>query len=414
MKMLINKSVLALVALLLLGGALAQSNSQTQNQQSTQTQPATPPPFPDVPAGHWASEAVAQAAHLGIVVGFPDGTFRGNESFTRYQAALVVTRLLDVVNQNIQAAAAMSKKEIASLQNAVQELSSNLKALNTKVSGLETSKAESSKVKALEQQVSDLSNQVTTLKQQLATLQQQVKSGALQGPPGPQGEQGPAGPQGEKGEPGPQGPPGPAGPQGPKGETGPQGPAGSQGPAGPQGEAGPVGQTVTPPAAVAQPPQPPQPVSVETKRGNFYVSLAALSELNERVPLRLSVGYDHLFGNFGVRGTLDYGRQSPITDATIAPAGYLTYTLGGATLSGYIGAGAGYQLAMGSANQKAQADHGLFFGGVLGAEYGLTTSLSVFVEGGVDYYLNTPPAGSGSYHYRQIYPTVGIGVKWRP
>lgn len=153
---------------------------------------------------------------------------------------------------------------------------------------------------------------------------------------------------------------------------------------------------------------------METKRGNFYVSLAALSELNDRVPLRLGVGYDHLFGNFGVRATLDYGRQSPINDATIAPAGYLTFTLGGAKLSGYIGAGLGYQLTMGSANQRAQADHGLFFGGVLGAEYGLSTSLSAFVEGGVDYYLNAPPAGSGGYHYGHVYPTIGLGVKWRP
>ena len=53
--------------------------------------------FSDVPAGHWAKEAVEALAARGIIVGFPDGTFRGNEPITRYQAALIIYRLLQQI-----------------------------------------------------------------------------------------------------------------------------------------------------------------------------------------------------------------------------------------------------------------------------------------------------------------------------
>ena len=98
-------------------------------------------PFPDIPANHWALDAVAEIADLGIVIGFPDGTFRGNESFTRYQAALVVSRLLDVINENIDAATAMTQEDIASLRNALQELASDVAAQGVRLSSAESAVA---------------------------------------------------------------------------------------------------------------------------------------------------------------------------------------------------------------------------------------------------------------------------------
>ncbi|MCL2683916.1 MAG: S-layer homology domain-containing protein, partial [Synergistaceae bacterium] len=40
-------------------------------------------PFMDVPASHWAYDAVAQLASRGIVSGYPDGTFKGPQPATR-------------------------------------------------------------------------------------------------------------------------------------------------------------------------------------------------------------------------------------------------------------------------------------------------------------------------------------------
>lgn len=53
--------------------------------------------YSDLPAGHWAKEAVEELTAKGILQGFPDGTFRGNDPVSRYQLALVVYRLLDTL-----------------------------------------------------------------------------------------------------------------------------------------------------------------------------------------------------------------------------------------------------------------------------------------------------------------------------
>lgn len=50
--------------------------------------------FPDVPANHWAYEYVATLAGNGIITGYPDGTFRGQQSMTRYEFAALVYRAL--------------------------------------------------------------------------------------------------------------------------------------------------------------------------------------------------------------------------------------------------------------------------------------------------------------------------------
>jgi predicted nucleic acid-binding Zn-ribbon protein len=93
--------------------------------------------FPDIPANHWAGEAVQRIADLGIVIGFPDGTYRGNEGFTRYQAALVISRLLDVIRADMDAMKALTDADIASLRNALQELASDVAAQDVRLSAVE-------------------------------------------------------------------------------------------------------------------------------------------------------------------------------------------------------------------------------------------------------------------------------------
>lgn len=96
-----KKFLVTLLAAATFGGAFAQSS------------------FPDVPENHWAGGAVDRIADLGIVIGFPDGTFRGNEAFTRYQSALVVSRLLDVIGEELDARQALVDSDLAALANAV-------------------------------------------------------------------------------------------------------------------------------------------------------------------------------------------------------------------------------------------------------------------------------------------------------
>ena len=51
-------------------------------------------PFSDVPAGHWAYDAVTQLAADGVIEGYGDGTFLGNRNITRYEMAQMVAKAL--------------------------------------------------------------------------------------------------------------------------------------------------------------------------------------------------------------------------------------------------------------------------------------------------------------------------------
>ena len=46
--------------------------------------------FPDVPENHWAYAAVEQMAKSGLVEGYPDGSFHGDRTMTRYEFAQII------------------------------------------------------------------------------------------------------------------------------------------------------------------------------------------------------------------------------------------------------------------------------------------------------------------------------------
>jgi archaellum component FlaC len=121
--------------------------------------------FSDVPAGHWAKEAVEALAARGILIGFPDGTFRGNEPLTRYQAALIIYRLLQQIEEELKAKGtsptmeAMSPEDLEALKNAIQELAAELAALGVRVSALEDSAATKDDIARLEAMIQELKAQ---------------------------------------------------------------------------------------------------------------------------------------------------------------------------------------------------------------------------------------------------------------
>jgi len=118
--------------------------------------------FSDVPAGHWAKEAVESLAAKGIIVGFADGTFRGNEPITRYQAALIIYRLLQQIEEELKAKGeaptleALTPEDLEVLKNAIQELAAELAALGVRVSALEDSAATKEDIARLEALIEEL------------------------------------------------------------------------------------------------------------------------------------------------------------------------------------------------------------------------------------------------------------------
>ena len=66
--------------------------------------PASSSIFADVPADHWAYDAVAQLVQDGVVNGYSaDGTFKGDQNLSRYEMAQIVAKAMaksDAADEN--------------------------------------------------------------------------------------------------------------------------------------------------------------------------------------------------------------------------------------------------------------------------------------------------------------------------
>lgn len=88
----------------------------------------------DIPAGHWAREAVQTVVEAGLIQGFPDGTFRGNENLTRYQAAMIFSRLLQ---SGALSSSNLSESDLLAITRGMQEVSTELAAISSRLTDVE-------------------------------------------------------------------------------------------------------------------------------------------------------------------------------------------------------------------------------------------------------------------------------------
>ena len=98
-------------------------------------------PFADVPADHWAYDAVAQLVQDGIINGYGDGTYVGDQNMSRYEMAQIVAKAMaksDAADNNnkalIDKLAAEFSDELANLGVRVADLEA--KTDNVKWEGL--------------------------------------------------------------------------------------------------------------------------------------------------------------------------------------------------------------------------------------------------------------------------------------
>lgn len=89
-------------------------------------------PFSDVPAGHWAYDAVNKLAAEGVVEGYPDGTYGGDRLMTRYEMAQIVAKAM-AKGANVDRLAAEFAGELDSLGVRVANLEK--KADNVRITG---------------------------------------------------------------------------------------------------------------------------------------------------------------------------------------------------------------------------------------------------------------------------------------
>ncbi|WP_343216705.1 S-layer homology domain-containing protein [Deinococcus aestuarii] len=129
-----------------------------------------------MPAGHWAKDAIDRLVSQGIILGYPDGTYRGTQNLTRYEAAVIIARLLDQVRQGQVNPGTLDQGTLTSLQNAIQELAADLTALGVRVSDLEENAVNREDFARLEARVEQLAtasgdaNAIAQLQSQIADL----------------------------------------------------------------------------------------------------------------------------------------------------------------------------------------------------------------------------------------------------
>lgn len=92
-------------------------------------------PFVDVPLNHWAYDSVQSLAAKGVIVGYPDGTFGGGKSLTRYEFAEATAKALAYVEGMDFASA----EDVAILEKLAIEFADELASLGVTVADLEAS-----------------------------------------------------------------------------------------------------------------------------------------------------------------------------------------------------------------------------------------------------------------------------------
>lgn len=89
-------------------------------------------PFSDVPAGHWAYDAVNKLVSEGVVEGYPDGAYGGDRLMTRYEMAQITAKAM-AKGANVDKLAAEFAGELDSL--GVRAANLEKKADNVRITG---------------------------------------------------------------------------------------------------------------------------------------------------------------------------------------------------------------------------------------------------------------------------------------
>ena len=113
-------------------------------------------PFSDIPTNHWAYQAISKMAEEGIVQGFPNETFNGNENVNRFQLAMITSRILANLEHN--GIGSISKNDLQTLEKLTVEFADELAILGVKVTDIEKD------MQVIKEDVIDLKKDVKAIK----------------------------------------------------------------------------------------------------------------------------------------------------------------------------------------------------------------------------------------------------------
>jgi S-layer homology domain len=153
--------------------------------------------FTDIPAKHWAEGAVNRMVAEGIVNGYPDGTFRGNNTVNRYEVTSMFDRLIaskrfSGIESNASKAAQV-ESDISALRAAASSNAASVAALQAEITALKASAGSTTgainpelaaRITQLEEKVAALSTtDNVSFNERIAALEESVKT--LQDAPAP-------------------------------------------------------------------------------------------------------------------------------------------------------------------------------------------------------------------------------------
>ena len=87
-------------------------------------------PFSDVSTSDWAYQAISDLSDRGLVEGYPDGTFKGQQNITRFEVAQIIARLMAKEDQ-------MNAEDRAIIDRLAGEYGAELQNLGVRVGNLE-------------------------------------------------------------------------------------------------------------------------------------------------------------------------------------------------------------------------------------------------------------------------------------
>jgi uncharacterized protein (UPF0335 family) len=140
--------------------------------------------FPDVPANHWAYEALRNLKDK-VLFGYPDGLYRGNRPMSRYEFAVAVNQLHQLLAGRISALEGQVKSLEDMIKNrpggtdtaGLQGLRDQLSALTKRVDGLESGHAELKKlIDEFKKELAALGVDVDAMKKDIADLESRVSA----------------------------------------------------------------------------------------------------------------------------------------------------------------------------------------------------------------------------------------------
>jgi len=94
----------------------------------------------DIPPNSWAYQSIVDLYRDGIIIGYPDGTFKGSRPLTRYEAAVMVERAVQFLTKqlaDVKTAQLVQQKDIDTLRALLDEFRGDIDSLKIRVGDID-------------------------------------------------------------------------------------------------------------------------------------------------------------------------------------------------------------------------------------------------------------------------------------